>query len=132
MQNIQSQRCKVNTRCGLEPDNDLRCTIARPRFEPEAFQKNTQLLKRFGEIADARGCSKAQLALAWLLAIEEGGLVPIPGTRNPKHVKENAGAAAVSLDAACVAELDALINEDTVTGTRYTLDRMASSDSERD
>jgi len=90
------------------PDNDLRCTIARPRFEPEAFRQNEKLLRRFGEIATERGCSKAQLALAWLLAREEGGLVPIPGTRNPLHAEENAGA------------------------SRYTLDRMASSDSERD
>ena len=114
------------------PDDDLRCTIARPRFEPDAFKQNVKLLEGFGEIADHLKCSKAQLALAWLLAKEEGAMIPIPGTRSPAHVKENAGAAKVVLDAATVTQLDELINESTVTGTRYTADRMASSDSEND
>jgi len=114
------------------PDNDLRCTIARPRFEPEAFKENEKLLVRFGEIADSVGCSKAQLALAWLLAQDEGSLIPIPGTRSVAHVQENAGAASVELTADVVSELDALINESTVVGERYTSDRMASADSERD
>jgi len=114
------------------PEDDLRCTIARPRFEPDAFEKNAKLLKRFGEIADANGCSKAQLALAWLLNIEEGALIPIPGTRNPDHARDNAGAASVSLDAPTLTELNELINESTVIGDRYTADRMASADSEKD
>ena len=114
------------------PDNDLRCTIARPRFEPDAFRENEKLLDQFGQIADQLKCSKAQLALAWLLAKESGAMIPIPGTRNPDHVKENAGAANVDLDETTVTQLDELINESTVTGTRYTADRMASSDSEND
>ena len=114
------------------PDDDLRCTIARPRFEPEAFAKNMQLMTRYGEIADAVGCTKAQLGLAWLLAKESGSMIPIPGTRNVSHAEENAGAADVVLEASVVTELDELINEKTVIGTRYTSERMASSDSERD
>jgi len=90
------------------PDDDLRCTIARPRFEPDAFEKNMQLMKRYGEIANSVGCTKAQLGLAWLLAKESGA--------TPDVVKE----------------LDELINEKTVVGTRYTSDRMASADSEKD
>ena len=114
------------------PDSDLRCTIARPRFEPDAFEKNMQLMMRYGEIADEVGCTKAQLGLAWLLAKQSGAMIPIPGTRNPEHAVENAGAADVQLSPAVVDELDALINEKTVVGTRYTSERMASSDSERD
>jgi len=114
------------------PDNDLRCTIARPRFEPEAYEQNMRLMTRFGEIAESCGCSKAQLALAWLLTIEEGTLIPIPGTRSPAHAIENAGADAVVLSDAVVAELNELINDSTVVGERYTSDRMASADSERD
>ncbi len=114
------------------PDNDLRCTIARPRFEADAFAKNTKLLKRFGEIADANGCTKAQLALAWLLNIEEGALIPIPGTRNPDHARDNAGAASITLSEPTLSELNELINESTVVGDRYTADRMASADSEKD
>jgi len=114
------------------PDDDLRCTIARPRFEPEAFKENVKLLNRFGEIADENECSKAQLALAWLLNIEEGALIPIPGTRNPDHAKDNAGAASITLSAPALVELNELINESTIIGQRYTADRMASSDSEKD
>lgn len=113
-------------------DNDLRCTIARPRFEPEAFASNSRLLQRFNAIAVDNNCTMAQLALAWLLAIEDQTLVPIPGTRNLQHMLDNAASAQLSLDESTVAALDALINESTVTGTRYTADRMQEADSERD
>lgn len=113
-------------------DNDLRCTIARPRFEPDAFAKNQALLVEFGEIAKDNECTMAQLALAWLLAIEDETLVPIPGTRNIQHMKDNAASASIALSESTVAALDALINESTVTGTRYTADRMLETDSERD
>ncbi len=112
-------------------DDDIRATIARPRFEPENFAQNQQLLIPFGEIAERNGCSLAQLALAWLLA-QDGNLIPIPGTKHMEWMIENAGAAKVSLDAATVTELDALINEDTVSGYRYTDALMASTDSEKD
>jgi len=62
-------------------DNDLRATIARPRFEVDAFAKNQQLLVGFGEIAKKNGCTMAQLALAWLLVQADNTLVPIPGTK---------------------------------------------------
>jgi len=114
------------------PDDDLRCTIARPRFEPEAFEKNMRLMTRYGEIANEVGCTKAQLGLAWLLAKESGAMIPIPGTRNAAHAVENAGASEVVLSVGVVDELDALINEKTVIGTRYTKDRMESADSEKD
>ena len=112
-------------------EDDIRATIARPRFEPENFALNTRLLSPFGAIAEREGCSMAQLALAWLLA-QPGGLIPIPGTKHMEWMIENAAAADVSLDAATVAELDALINEDTVSGYRYTDRLMASTDSEKD
>ncbi len=114
------------------PENDLRCTIARPRFEPDAYAHNMQLMQRFEGIANELGCTNAQLALAWLLAQPNNALVPIPGTRNPKHVVENAGASSLELSAEVVAAVDALINDDTVQGTRYTAERMASTDSELD
>ncbi len=118
------------------PDNDLRCTIARPRFEPEAFAKNSALLKPFAEIATKNNCTMAQLALAWLLAhTDKGGaktLVPIPGTKHIEYMRENAGASEVVVDAQTFAELDALINESTVVGQRYEESRMKEADSERD
>ena len=73
----------------------------------------------------------AQLALAWLLARGDN-LIPIPGTKHHEWMVENAGAADIELSAETVAELDALINEDTVSGTRYTDALMASTDSEKD
>lgn len=112
-------------------DNDIRATIARPRFEPDAFARNRELLKPFGVIADRVGCTMAQLALAWLLAQGED-IIPIPGTKHIDYMVENAGAGDIRLDAATVAELDALINEETVTGDRYTARLMQLMDSERD
>lgn len=113
-------------------DNDLRATIARPRFEVDAFAENQKLLSAFGDIAKQHNCSMAQLALAWLLAQADNTLVPIPGTKQISFMKENIAAANIKLDADTVATLDALINEDTVIGERYTADRMQSTDSERD
>ena len=74
----------------------------------------------------------AQLALAWLLAIEEQRLVPIPGTRSIAHMKDNAASATIQLTPQTIEQLDALVNESTVEGTRYTAERMVSTDSERD
>ena len=112
-------------------EDDIRATIARPRFEPENFARNSELLIPFGAIAERCGCSMAQLALAWLLA-QDGGLTPIPGTKHHDWMVENAGAADIALDRATIDELDALINEDTVAGRRYTDALMQSVDSEKD
>lgn len=111
-------------------DGDLRTTIARPRFEPEAFSKNCELLVPFAEIAKQNNCSMAQLALAWLLDRENS--VPIPGTKHIDFMKENAGASGVELSAETVSALDELINEKTVVGNRYSDERMADADAERD
>lgn len=113
-------------------DNDLRCTIARPRFEPEAFKTNVKLLDEFGSIANAHNCTMAQLALAWLLTLENNTLVPIPGTRSVEHMRDNAASASIVLDEKTMKTLDELINESTVTGTRYTAERMQETDSEKD
>jgi len=117
-------------------DADLRCTIARPRFEPEAFAKNNQLLVPYREIAERVGCSMAQLALAWLLNQKNSAgqqtMVPIPGTKHIEYMQENAQAHEITLDDETMAELDELINESTVTGRRYTDELMAGADSEKD
>ena len=116
--------------------NDLRRSIARPRFEPDAFEQNSKLLKPYAAIADRVGCTQAQLALAWLLGQQnEGGkktLIPIPGTKHIEYMHENAGAEGIALDAETIAELDELINESTVVGRRYTDERMEEADSEKD
>ncbi len=112
-------------------EDDIRASIARPRFEPENFSENQKLLIPFGEIAEQQGCSMAQLALAWLLA-QGDNIVPIPGTRHMDWMLENAGAGDITLDRETVSELDQLINEETVAGNRYTNALMQSVDSEQD
>jgi len=121
-------------RCGdltTFADDDIRASIARPRFEPDNFARNRELLVPFAAVAEREGCSMAQLALAWLLARGDN-IIPIPGTKHHDWMLENAGAAEISLAPATVAELDALINENTVSGRRYTDALMASTDSEQD
>jgi aryl-alcohol dehydrogenase-like predicted oxidoreductase len=121
-------------RCGdvtTVTDDDIRASIARPRFEPDNFARNQKLLVPFAAIAAREGCSMAQLALAWLLARGDN-IIPIPGTKHHDWMVENAGAVGINLSPATVAELDALINENTVSGRRYTDALMASTDSEKD
>lgn len=89
-----------------------------PRFAPDTYAANLALLEEFSAVAKERGCTMAQLALAWLLA-KGGDIVPIPGTTSLDHLTENAGAVAVALDAETVARLDRLINQRTVQGARY-------------
>ncbi|HYW03328.1 MAG TPA: aldo/keto reductase [Gammaproteobacteria bacterium] len=89
-----------------------------PRFAPENYAANLALLDQVAPIAEATGCSLAQLALAWLLARGEH-VIPIPGTTSIEHLRENAAAADIALDADSVARLDGIINERTVRGARY-------------
>ena len=113
-------------------EKDIRATIARPRFEVENFNKNLKLLEHYKNIAEAHNCSMAQLALAWILARHGNKMIPIPGTKDVKHMHENAGAGDIRLSDDVVQALDALINENTVAGRRYTDALMASTDSEKD
>jgi aryl-alcohol dehydrogenase-like predicted oxidoreductase len=87
----------VNAQAAFDPKNDLRATF--PRFS-EIVMKNNQpiieLLRSFGAKMDA---TPAQVALAWLLA-QKPWIVPIPGTTNPNHLKENTGTANVAFTAA--------------------------------
>jgi len=89
-----------------------------PRFQGEAFEHNLELVRRIEELASTKGCSPAQLALAWVLARGED-VVVIPGTRRAERLDENAAALDVELTAADLAEIDAVIPRDLVTGTRY-------------
>ena len=112
-------------------EEDIRLTIARPRFEPDNFAANSRLLVPMADIAAQQGCTLAQLALGWLLARSDNQLIPIPGTKHSHYMRENAQAARLELPLSVVTELDQLINETTVAGTRYTDSVMASIDSEQ-
>lgn len=110
----------------LDP-KDIRCTM--PRFMPENYAHNQQLLKAFDTIAKDAVCSLAQLSLAWLLQ-KEGGIIPIPGTTRTDHLKDDLGAVNVKLDTSIVERLDALINQNTVRGSRYNAQANAEVDTE--
>jgi len=92
-----------------------------PRFHGEAAAHNRRLVRKMAGIAQLKGVTPAQLALAWLLAKSDAALsiIPIPGTRRAKYVAENAAAAAITLMPEDVAELEALFAPDAVAGARY-------------
>lgn len=89
-----------------------------PRFQGENFDRNLQLVDRVKELADAKGCTPGQLALAWLLAQGEH-IVPIPGTKKVNRLGENLGAADVELSAEDLARLDELAPAGVAAGARY-------------
>jgi aryl-alcohol dehydrogenase-like predicted oxidoreductase len=103
---------------------------AMPRFTGEALAANLKLLARFEALAAEAGCTPAQLCLAWLMA-KDPIIVPIPGTTNPDHMAENAAAAQVRLSPEMVARVDATVNGQTVSGSRYPPALQASVDTER-
>jgi len=89
-----------------------------PRFQGENFDRNLQLVDRVKELADAKGCTPGQLALAWLLAQGEH-IVPIPGTKKVNRLRENMGAADVELSAEDLTRLDELAPAGVAAGARY-------------
>ncbi|KJL48172.1 General stress protein 69 [Microbacterium hydrocarbonoxydans] len=97
---------------------DVRATAAFPRFQGEALQTNLTIAAKVTEIAEARGCTPGQLALAWLLA-QGDDVVPIPGTRRVEYLEENVAAADLSLTDAEVTELTAAVPREAVAGSRY-------------
>jgi aryl-alcohol dehydrogenase-like predicted oxidoreductase len=99
-----------------------------PRFQGEALQKNLRLVQGLADFAQQRGASSGQIALAWLLAKHEH-VVPIPGTKRPRYVIENAAAAGIELNAGEIAALDALFDPAAVAGERYAPAAMAHIES---
>ncbi len=98
------------------PAGDVRKGL--PRFQSGNLERNLTVLERFDGLARAKGCTPPQLALAWVLA-KAGNIVPIPGTKRQRYVEENAAAAALSLTAGEVSDLDALFPIGSAAGTRY-------------
>ena len=90
-----------------------------PRFERENFDRNMALVERVRAMARRKGCSPAQLALAWVLA-QGDDVVPIPGTKRRTYLEDNIGAVDVRLDARDLAELDEAFPRDIAAGKRYT------------
>jgi aryl-alcohol dehydrogenase-like predicted oxidoreductase len=97
-----------------------------PRFQGENFQRNLELVERVKEIADEKGVTAGQLALAWVLAQGED-IVPIPGTTTVRHLEENVAAAEIELTDADLERLDEAAPHGAAAGARY--EDMSSIDS---
>jgi aryl-alcohol dehydrogenase-like predicted oxidoreductase len=98
------------------PEDDFRKN--HPRFQGENFQKNLQLVEEVEAMAKEKGCTTAQLALAWVLAQGED-IVPIPGTKHVKYLDENIGALNVKLTDEDLKRLDDILPPGAAAGDRY-------------
>lgn len=96
-----------------------------PRFQGENFEKNIQLVQKTEEIARRKGCSAAQLALAWVMA-QGDHIFPIPGTKQVKYLEENIGALNVHLTNDDLKEIAAIFPRDAASGQRYPENMMAT------
>jgi aryl-alcohol dehydrogenase-like predicted oxidoreductase len=96
-----------------------------PRFQGENFEKNIQLVREVEKMAEEKGCSTAQLALAWVLAQGED-IVPIPGTKHIRYLDENIGALDVKLTDEDLQRLDAIVPPGAAAGQRYAEQGMAT------
>jgi aryl-alcohol dehydrogenase-like predicted oxidoreductase len=95
-----------------------------PRFGEAAIKANVKLADAVKELAKKKGCSPAQLLLAWVLA-QGKDLVPIPGTKRLRHLEDNMQALRVRLNAADLQEIREHVATIPVTGERYTPEMMA-------
>jgi aryl-alcohol dehydrogenase-like predicted oxidoreductase len=89
-----------------------------PRFQGDNFAKNLALVETVKQLAQARGCTPSQLALAWVLAQGED-IVPIPGTKRRRYLEENLAALNIQLSAEERAALDRAFPLDAAAGNRY-------------
>jgi aryl-alcohol dehydrogenase-like predicted oxidoreductase len=107
------------------PADDFRRLM--PRFQGENFQKNLDLVAKIEEIAREKGCTPAQLALAWVLAQGED-IAPIPGTKRRKYLEQNFEAINVKLTQQDLARIDEVAPKGVAAGDRYSALAMATLD----
>jgi aryl-alcohol dehydrogenase-like predicted oxidoreductase len=104
------------------PEEDTR-SARFPRFAEENFMKNVELADRVREVAEGKGVTPGQLALAWLLAQGED-IVPIPGTKRRKYLEENAGASDVELTEEDLRRIEEAMPRGSAAGERYSEEMM--------
>ena len=104
------------------PEEDTR-SARFPRFAEENFMKNVELADRVREVAEGKGVTPGQLALAWLLA-QGQDIVPIPGTKRRKYLEENAGASGVELTGEDLRRIEEAMPRGSAAGERYTEEMM--------
>jgi len=112
---------KFKTIDDLDP-NDWRRAV--PRFQGDNFKKNLDLVDKLNKIAESKGCTSSQLALAWLQHI--GNIVSIPGTTSIKNLESNGAAANVKLTDEDMKKIRAMLDEFEVTGDRYPTSSLSS------
>ena len=105
------------------PESDRR--FAHPRFAEGNFEKNRDLVRRMAEVARAKGCSAAQLALAWCFGRADN-IIPIPGTQHFRYMEENVAAIDIELTAEERATLDEIMPPGAAAGDRYPARMMAN------
>lgn len=115
----------IDPSVSFDPVSDLRARF--PRFTPEARRANRPLVDLLQRIADRKGATPAQIALAWLLA-QKPWIVPIPGTTKLDHLKENLGALEIDLNDNDVSEIEDGFSEIHIEGARGPEDLMATVD----
>jgi len=107
------------------PESDFR--HKDPRYQGENFDENMRAASVVRELATQKGATAGQIALAWLL--QKGpDIVPIPGTKQRRHLEDNAIAVDVSLSAEEMARLDTALSPEYIAGPRYSPERMAQVD----
>jgi aryl-alcohol dehydrogenase-like predicted oxidoreductase len=106
----------ITASTSFDASNDIRSTI--PRFAPDALQHNQAVVDLLASIAQRKGATAGQIALAWLLA-QKPWIVPIPGTRKLHRLEENIGAAEVELSADELTEIEHAASRIQVQGGRY-------------
>jgi aryl-alcohol dehydrogenase-like predicted oxidoreductase len=106
----------VNAETSFDQANDIRARI--PRFEPTAMEHNQPVVDLLASVAQRKGATPAQIALAWLLA-QKPWIVPIPGTRKLHRLEENIGAADVELSADELSEIEQAASKIEFEGGRY-------------
>lgn len=106
----------------LEADDYRRFS---PRFQGGNFQKNLELVNKINGLAEQKGCTASQLALAWVMA-QGDYIFPIPGTKRIKYLEENAGAEHIHFTALELTDINAFFPKDAAAGLRYPEQMMAS------
>ncbi len=106
---------RVRSADDLAPDDSRH---RHPRFAGENLSRNAQLAERVRQLAEEKGCTAAQLALAWVHA-QGDDVVPIPGTKRRRYLEENVGALGISLTPDDLARIEQANPRDAVAGDRY-------------
>jgi aryl-alcohol dehydrogenase-like predicted oxidoreductase len=106
---------QITSRTDFAPD-DFRQYL--PRFSEENFDHNIELVDQVSDLAEAKGCTPGQLALAWVLSRGDD-VVPIPGTKRRTYLEENVSALDIGLDESELAAIDAVFPAGKAAGDRY-------------